>query len=153
MLIIFHVTDYGTVYLYQSQKIDMINLKHWTYKELQNLKKINFYDEKKCKRSEEININNVLTQIQISKRDNVWMLMQWNDSHSTDFITDTSWIKVNKDYKMWNIKKQNLNSNSVFSFWKTLLKIQKEHTELVYEYFKMLNQENEQVYVYIKTDS
>ncbi|KAA6410052.1 MAG: glycoside hydrolase family 13 [Lasallia pustulata] len=152
MLAIFHATGRGTVYLYQGQEMGMANPKHWTYEELRDLEEINFYDEEKRKRAEGAGMGDVLARIQVIGRDNARTPMQWDDSRSAGFTTGAPWIKVNEDYKAWNVAKQEGDSGSVLVFWKTLLKVRKERRGLVYGYFKMLDRGNEQVYAYTRTD-
>ncbi|KAL9113335.1 MAG: hypothetical protein Q9187_007629, partial [Circinaria calcarea] len=151
MLAIFHATGRGTLYLYQGQEIGMTNTT-WTYEELRDIDEINFYNFEKAKRGEGADMSDVLKQIQVIGRDNARTPMQWNDCDSAGFTTGRPWIKVNEDYKEWNVQKQQDNPTSVLSFWKTLLKIRKQHTGLVYGIFKMLDRTNEEVYAYTRTD-
>ena len=124
----------------------------WTYEELRDVDEINFYNFEKAKRGEGADMSDVLEQIQVIGRDNARTPMQWNDSDSAGFTTGKPWIKVNKDYREWNVQKQQETPISVLSFWKTLLKLRKQHTGLVYGIFKMLDRKNEEVYAYTRND-
>ena len=124
----------------------------WTFEELRDVDEINFYNHVKSKRGEGADMTDVLKQIQVIGRDNARTPVQWDDSHAAGFTSGKPWIKVNEDYKEWNIQKQQGDHTSVLSFWKRLLKIRKEHTGLVYGFFKMLDKKNEEVYAYTRTD-
>ena len=62
--------------------------------------------------------------------------MQWDDSLNAGFssgIKDAAkpWMRVNDDYKDWNVAEQRPNSTSVFSFWKEMLAFRKRHLSSV----------------------
>lgn len=152
MLALFHATGRGTLFLYQGQEMAAANLKSWTYEELRDVEEINFYDAEKALRPEGSDMSDVLSQIQVVGRDNSRTPMQWTGNENAGFSTGKPWIKVNEDYKEWNVEKQLGDENSALEFWRKLLKIRKQHPALVTGGFKMLDWENEQVYAYTRTD-
>lgn len=80
--------------------------------------------------------------------------MQWDDSAHGGFTTreEGGWIKVCEDYKEWNVKRQDGVEGSVLQFWKLVLKVRKEHKALVYGWFEMVDEGNEEVYAYTRTN-
>jgi len=153
MLAIFHATGRGTLFLYQGQEIGTANSKTWTFEEMRDLEEINFYNEEKERRPEGADMSDVLAGIQRNGRDNARMPMAWSGGKNAGFTEGEPWIKVNEDYKEWNVEKQEGVSGSVFEFWRKLLSIRKEHVGLVYGWFKMIDEANEEIYAYTRTDN
>jgi oligo-1,6-glucosidase len=151
MLAIFHATGRGTLFVYQGQEIGMVNEASWTYDELRDLEEINFYDEEKARRGEGADMSDVLRAIQSHGRDNARTVIPWNDKPHGGFTTGTPWIKVNSDYRECNVAAQEGVEGSVLEFWRRLLGIRKEHPDLVYGWFEMLDPENEQIYAYSRS--
>jgi len=99
-------------------------------------------------------MSDIMAAIQTHGRDNARTLMQWDDSANGGFTTrkEGGWIKVCEDYKDWNVKKQDGVPGTVLEFWKRMLKLRKEHQALVYGWFEMVDEPNEEVYAYTRTD-
>jgi glycosidase len=150
MLALFHATGRGTLFIYQGQEIGMANPKSWTVEELRDLEEIQFYEERKVRGGDLVD---ALKQIQRIGRDNSRTPMQWSREENAGFTSGVPWIKVNEDYKEWNVEAQLAQSHdSVLGFWKDLLKLRKEHKDLVHGLFKMLDWGNEEVYSYTRTN-
>ena len=127
----------------------------WTYPELRDLEEINFYNAEAAKRPNDTDMSDILARIQKMGRDNARTPLQWDDTPHAGFSTAekaTPWIKINDDYREWNIHRQEQDPRSVLSFWKDLLRLRKEHTGLVYGVFRMVDPANEYVYAYTRTD-
>lgn len=153
MLAIFHATGRGTLFIYQGQEMGATNPKSWTYEELRDLEEINWYNFHKELRPNGADMSDVLASIQTHGRDNARTVIAWDDSPNGGFTTGKPWIKVNEDYKEYNIKVQEGKEGSVLEFWKSLLKIRKANPALVYGYLKLLDEPNEQIYAYTRTDA
>lgn len=155
MLAIFHATGRGTLFVYQGQEIGMANPTKWTFDQLRDLESINYYNEIKQRRGEGADMKDVMAGIQSNGRDNARTLFQWDDSLHGGFTTrkEGGWIKVCEDYKEWNVMKQDGIEGSVLEFWKKVIRVRKEHkTGLVYGWFEMVDEPNEEVYAYTRTD-
>lgn len=151
MLALFHATGRGTLFLYQGQEIGMANPASWDFDELRDLEEIQYYEAVEAKNGD---IQDALKQIQRIGRDNSRTPMQWNSDINAGFTSGTPWIKVNQDYKEWNVEKQSTSSGiSVLKFWKLVLKTRKEHVGLIRGKFEMLDYENENVYAYTRTNA
>ncbi|KAM6478340.1 glycoside hydrolase family 13 protein [Trichoderma sp. SZMC 28011] len=151
MLALFHATGRGTLFLYQGQEIGMANPASWDFDELQDLEEIQYYEAVEAKNGD---IQDALKQIQRIGRDNSRTPMQWNADINAGFTSGTPWIKVNQDYKEWNVEAQLTSSGmSVLKFWKLVLRTRKEHPGLIRGKFEMVDYENENVYAYTRTDA
>lgn len=61
-------------------------------------------------------------------------------------------MRVNEDYSSWNAAQQVTDGNSVYSYWKSLLRLRKDYRDIfVYGDFKMLALEHESVFAYQRT--
>ncbi|KAL7941488.1 glycoside hydrolase family 13 protein [Trichoderma barbatum] len=151
MLALFHATGRGTLFLYQGQEIGMVNPASWEFDELRDLEEIQYYEAVEAKSGD---TQDALKQIQRIGRDNSRTPMQWNADPNAGFSTGTPWIKLNQDYREWNVEVQALSPDmSVLKFWKLVLKTRKEHKGLIYGEFKMIDYENEDIYAYTRTDT
>jgi oligo-1,6-glucosidase len=149
MLALFHATGRGTIFIYQGQEIAMVNPSSWSFEELRDLEEIQYYEAVKAQNRD---LEDALKQIQRIGRDNSRTPMQWSAENGAGFTSGTPWIKVNEDYKEWNVESQLASEDeSVLGFWKQLLKIRKQHPALVTGTFTMLDYENESVYAYTRT--
>jgi oligo-1,6-glucosidase len=151
MLALFHATGRGTVFLYQGQEIGMANARNWTFDELRDVEEINYYNQEKAKRGPDADMSDVLAEIQRIGRDNGRMPVSWDESMNAGFTTGTPWIKVNEDYREWNVARQEKDEDSVLAFWRKLLRLRREEKGLVYGRFEMLDWENEHVYAYTRS--
>ncbi|KAL5094891.1 hypothetical protein Trisim1_003500 [Trichoderma cf. simile WF8] len=151
MLAVFHATGRGTLFLYQGQEIGMANPASWDFDELRDLEEIQYYEAVEAKNGD---IQDALKQIQRIGRDNSRTPMQWNTNNNAGFTSGTPWIKVNQDYKEWNVETQSKSSGmSVLKFWKLVLRTRKEHPGLIRGKFEMVDYENENVYAYTRTNA
>ena len=57
--------------------------------------------------------------------------LQWDTSENAGFGVGTPWMRVNEDYKDWNVQDQLKRLDSVLAFWKRALRLRKEHEVLV----------------------
>jgi glycosidase len=79
--------------------------------------------------------------------------MQWSAASGAGFTSGTPWIKLNEDYKEWNVEAQlAVEERSVLGFWKRLLGIRKQHPALVTGTFTMFDYENQSVYAYTRAN-
>jgi len=149
MLALFHATGRGTIFIFQGQEIAMVNPSSWAFEELRDLEEIQYYEAVKAQNGD---LEDALKQIQRIGRDNSRTPMQWSAEHGAGFTSGTPWIKVNEDYRKWNVESQLAREDkSVLGFWKQLLKIRKQHPALVTGAITMLDYENESVYAYTRT--
>ena len=150
MLALFHATGRGTLFIYQGQEVAMANPSSWSFEELRDLEEIQYYEEVKARNGD---LEDALKQIQRIGRDNSRTPMQWDAGRGAGFTSGTPWIKLNDDYKVWNVEAQlAAEDSSVLGFWKRLLKIRKQHPALVTGSFKMLEYEDQSVYAYARVD-
>ena len=84
-------------------------------------------------------------------RDNARTPMQWDDSENAGFTTGTPWIRVNPNYLEINAKQQVGNPDSVFSYYKELIRLRHENEVIVYGDYELLEPDNEELFIYTRT--
>ncbi|KAJ5318445.1 hypothetical protein N7476_004865 [Penicillium atrosanguineum] len=129
LLAMMEATATGTLFIYQGQELGMTNIpKDWTIDDYQDLEAQNYYNAVKaatgCDENALASAMNGLRQV---GRDHARTPMQWNNSPNAGFSTVKPWMRVNNNYREINVADQLADKNSVFSFWKTVLKLRQKH--------------------------
>ena len=83
-------------------------------------------------------------------RDNARTPMQWDDSANAGFTTGTPWIKVNSNYPKVNAKQEVSDPDSVFSYYKKLIRLRHENEIIVYGDYELLAPEDEALFIYTR---
>lgn len=76
--------------------------------------------------------------------------MQWDDSANAGFTTGTPWIKVNSNYPKVNAKQEISDPDSVFSYYKKLIRLRHENEIIVYGDYELLAPEDEALFIYTR---
>lgn len=114
----------GTPFIYQGQEIGMTNIRMNSIEDYDDISTIDQYN-----RALQNGIDKEVAWEAIYKksRDNARTPMQWDSSANAGFSTsDKTWLKVNSNYVDINVEKSKMQEQSVFEFYKTLLKLRKE---------------------------
>ena len=84
-------------------------------------------------------------------RDNARTPMQWDASENAGFTTGTPWIAVNPNYKKINVADQLKREDSVFNYYKKLIRLRKENEIIVYGNYELLLPEDENIFAYVRS--
>ena len=136
----------GTPYIYQGEEIGMTNIYFDDIKKYRDIETINYYNEK-IKNEDE---KSLIERIKITSRDNARTPMQWDDSLNGGFSKSTPWIDVNPNYKQINVKESVEDSNSIFNYYKELIKLRHNNDTIVYGDVKLIYPENESIFAYTR---
>lgn len=139
----------GTPYVYQGEELGMCNYPFTEMSQFRDLETINAYREL-VEESHKREPEELIRCFQHRGRDNARTPMQWDDSVNAGFTTGTPWIGVNPNYKSVNAKAQQQDSDSVFSYYKKLIRLRKEHDIIVYGDYKLLMEESPSVFAYVR---
>lgn len=146
----------GTLFIYQGQEIGMTNMpKTWGIEEYKDIEARNFYAEA-VESGDEKRIQATLEGLQILARDHSRIPFQWDDSPNAGFTAKgvKPWMRVHDEYQSINVAKQRKDPFSILSFYKRVLRLRKQYSELfVHGTFKLLNAEDETVFSFVKGDS
>lgn len=138
----------GTPYIYQGEEIGMTNCYFNTIEEYEDIESVAAYHQRTEMMGE--NPEDMLACIQKKSRDNARTVMQWDSSECAGFGKNGCWFAVNHNYKKINVKSQIGNENSIFQYYRKLIKLRKELPVIVYGSFEPLFEESEKNYCYIR---
>lgn len=142
----------GTLFLYQGQEIGMVNSKDWKPEQIRDVAAANYWKEiNKMYPGDEKMQKAALDGIQRVGRDNSRTPVHWSGGPHAGFSTAEPWIRLNDFYKEINVEAQQKDPNSVLSFWQRVLKLRKEHADvLVHGSFAVYDYENPSTFTYVK---
>ena len=141
----------GTPYVYQGEELGMTNCKFGTIENCQDIEIINAYNDivGGGKRTAE----DFMRAVEAKGRDNARTPMQWNASENAGFTTGKPWLMVNPNYKEINAEAEVADSDSVFSYYKKLIKLRRDSEwsdVIVYGDYELLDLQNEFVFTYLR---
>ena len=136
----------GTPYVYQGEELGMCNAYFDKLEDYRDIESINAYHEltEQCGVSHE----EMMGYLKRISRDNARTPMQWDDSKNAGFTTGTPWLKVNSNYPEVNAKAQVNDPDSVFSYYKKLIRLRHENEIIVYGDYELLEAESEETFIY-----
>lgn len=140
----------GTPYVYQGEELGMTNYPFTEMSQFRDLETINAYREL-VEESHKREPEELIRCFQHRGRDNARTPMQWDDSENAGFSTGTPWIGVNPNYREVNARAQQQDPESVFSYYKKLIRLRKEHDIIVYGSYRLLMEESDSVFAYVRT--
>lgn len=136
----------GTLYIYQGEELGMTNV-HYGIEDYRDIETLNMYRERLEKGYAR---EDIMKSLHAKSRDNARTPMQWDSSAHAGFTTGTPWIKVNPNYRKINAEKEQADSNSVFHYYKKLIRLRKDYPVLVHGDFRLLLKEDENIFMYTR---
>lgn len=139
----------GTPYIYQGEELGMTNYPFTALSECRDIEALNAYreyvEEKKCFTHDEM-----IKNIRKASRDNARTPMQWDDTINGGFSVGDPWIPVNPNYTEINASAQVSDPNSVFSFYKALIRLRHEMPIITDGEYTLLDPESEEHFCYTR---
>ncbi|MCQ2508709.1 MAG: alpha-glucosidase [Dorea sp.] len=140
----------GTPYIYQGEELGMINYPFTKLSEIDDIECRNafqtlVYDNK------EYTEETMFRIVSHKSRDNARTPMQWNTSPNGGFTTGKPWLQVNPSYTYINAEAQVGDPDSVFSYYKQLVALRKQHEIIVYGSYELLCPADEKIFAYTRT--
>ena len=140
----------GTPYVYQGEELGMTNMCFTDISETDDIEEKNIYkdlviDEPVYSHEKMMKI------ISMKGRDNARTPMQWDDSANGGFSTGTPWFASNPNYTTINAASQVNDPESIFSYYKNLIKLRHENDIIVYGRYDILEADHEDLYIYTRT--
>ena len=139
----------GTPYIYQGEEIGMTNAyfkKLEDYRDIESIHAFHQYVDHNILTAEEM-----MRYLGEISRDNARTPMQWDDSTNAGFTTGKPWIKVNPNYTMINVKAAMEDPDSVYHYYKKLIRLRHENSIIVYGKYHLLLENDPSVYAYERT--
>ena len=137
----------GTPYVYQGEELGMTNMCFTDISQTDDIEEKNIYkdlviDEPVYTHEEMMKI------ISMKGRDNARTPMQWDDSANGGFTTATPWFASNPNYVSINAASQVNDPESIFSYYKNLIKLRRENDIIVYGRYDVLELEDENLFIF-----
>ncbi|KAJ5094302.1 hypothetical protein N7456_010163 [Penicillium angulare] len=156
MLAMFLAGLSGTLYLYQGQEIGMVNApKSWPISEYKDVDSINYFKHVETMTGGGTGaLERAKAALQHMARDHGRLPMQWDNMPNAGFSNAgvETWMRVHDGYESINVKKQEGDTSSILSFWKTVLSHRKQNLRVfAHGFFSLLESEHESVLAYEKT--
>lgn len=137
----------GTPYIYQGEEIGMTNMPFKGIEDINDVESLIFYEE--CLKAG-LSKTKAFDPILRKGRDNARTPMQWDDSENAGFTDGTPWQKVNPNYKEINVASSVSDNDSIFSYYKKLIGMRKEHLIMVYGDYIPILEEHQSVIAYLR---
>lgn len=147
MLTMFLLTMRGTPYWYAGDELGMANIRFSRIEDYDDIDTRNRY--KKIKEHSG-DTECFLREQQEVGRDNARTPYQWDDTPYAGFSTAKPWLQVNPNHVTINAAAELADPDSVLHFFKRVVALRKQHTELVYGTFRLLAPDNPQVFAYLR---
>ena len=139
----------GTPYVYQGEELGMTNTVFNSVDDFRDLESINAYRE--LVESGLFTKEDMFPKIAHKSRDNARTPMQWDASENAGFTTGTPWIAINPNYKKINVADQLKREDSVFHYYKKLIRLRKENEIIVYGKYELLLPEDDNIFAYTRS--
>ena len=139
----------GTPYVYQGEELGMTNTVFNSVDDFRDLESINAYRE--LVESGLFTKEDMFPKIAHKSRDNARTPMQWDASENAGFTIGTPWIAINPNYKKINVADQLKREDSVFHYYKKLIRLRKENEIIVYGKYELLLPEDENIFAYTRS--
>ena len=119
----------GIPFIYQGQEIGMQNARWNSVDEFDD---ISTKDQYRVAREAGLSDAEALAVCSVMSRDNARTPMQWKDAPQAGFTSGTPWLKVNDNYPVINVEKEEGQPDSVLPYYRKLIALRKsgEYREL-----------------------
>ena len=119
----------GIPFIYQGQEIGMRNARWNSVDEFDD---ISTKDQYRVAREAGLSDAEALAVCSVMSRDNARTPMQWKDAPQAGFTSGTPWLKVNDNYPVINVEKEEGQPDSVLHYYRKLIALRKsgEYREL-----------------------
>jgi alpha-glucosidase len=138
----------GTPFIYQGQEIGMKNVKFASIDDYNDVATKNMY---KAKREAGVSHEAIMDIIWASSRDNSRTPMQWSSAEYAGFSTEMPWIGLNPNYLDINVELQQRDEQSIFHFYKKMIKLKKTNDVFTYGTYDLVVRDHPEVYAYTRT--
>lgn len=140
----------GTPYIYQGEELGMTNVAFDSIEDYRDIQTLNAYREFLEERG--VSREEMMSYLHARSRDNARTPMQWNASRNAGFTVGEPWIKVNPNYRQINAESQVGDPDSVFSYYRRLIRLRREYGIIVYGSYRLLDIGGDQAYCYTRND-
>ena len=135
----------GTPYIYQGEELGMTNAKYTDIAQYHDVESLNYYS---ILRGEGKSKDEALAILAARSRDNSRTPMQWSAGENAGFTTGTPWLAPPANYHTINAEAQRADTDSIFHFYRTLIRLRKEQPIIQKGDIFFLERENASIIAY-----
>ncbi len=140
----------GTPFIYQGDELGMTNYPFKSIDDFNDIWARNGWRAEVV--TGKMSADDYIANLRKTSRDNARTPMQWDDSKNGGFTTaPKAWLTMNPNYKKINAKQQLIDPNSVYNYFRHLIKLRKNAPALIYGNYHDLDPENAKIYAYTRT--
>jgi oligo-1,6-glucosidase len=139
----------GTPYIYQGQELGMTNARFDALSDYRDIETLNAY-KYLVENTQSLTHDEMMAGIWAQGRDNARFPFQWDGSRNAGFSAGTPWIKPNPNYTEINAASQTGDPDSVFSWYRRLIRLRGEHDIIVYGEYCLVDDKSEEIYAYTR---
>ncbi len=139
----------GTPYIYQGEELGMTNPRFEKIDQYRDVESLNIHH--KLTVEEGLPEEQVMAYLKEVSRDNARTPMQWDSGDNAGFSTGTPWIGINPDYVEINAEKERKDPDSVFNYYRKLIRLRHENDVIVEGRFDLLLPEDKNIFAYTRT--
>lgn len=136
----------GTPYIYQGEELGMVN-ERLAFEDYCDIETLGMYRERIRKG---FSHDEIMESIYAKARDSARAPMPWDDSENAGFTSGTPWMKLNSNYTEINAAAQIADEDSVFHYYRRLIRMRKELDVLIDGRFELLDADHEAVFAYTR---
>ena len=139
----------GSPYIYQGEEIGMTNVRFEQLSDYRDIETLNAYRD--FVDNGQLSHHEMMDAIHQRGRDNSRTPFQWSDAPHGGFTSGEPWIAVNPVYKEINADQVMKDPNSLFHYYKKLIRLRKNFNVIVYGAYDILMENDEQIYAFTRT--
>ena len=139
----------GMPYIYQGEELGMTNAGFTDISQYRDVESLNHFRILQDKGLTEADAYRIL---QVHSRDNSRTPMQWTAGKNGGFTDGEPWIEVNKNCDRINAEAELADPDSIFHFYRKLIKMRKEYDVIACGSFEPLAERHPQVFAYRRRD-
>lgn len=150
MLAVLQLLQRGIPFLYQGQEIGMTNV---VFQDIAQVDDVASRDQYQAALEAGYSEEEALRIVNLRSRDNCRTPFQWSSEKNAGFTDGTPWLMVNSNYRKINLKSQQRDERSVYSFYKKLIRLRKEEEykdTFVYGTFRPAYEEHNNIFAYYR---
>ena len=136
----------GTPYIFQGEELGMTNFSFASPGQLRDIESIQAY--KKLVNEERYPSAEILEILSMKSRDNARTPMQWNSTSNAGFTDGHPWLDVNPNYTHINAAEQIGREDSVFHYYRELIRLRHENDCIVHGRYVPIEDNNAAVFAY-----
>lgn len=125
----------GTPFIFEGEEIGMTNFDFTSMEEIEDVESKNIY---KILSSLKLPKRIKWKMIKNTSRDNARTPMQWNEEDGAGFTSGKPWLGINKNKDRINVREEEMDKESVLSYYRRLISFRKKSEDLLSGDYKLI---------------